>query len=280
MEQPEDRWDHEEQLLDALGEFGLNRNEGRLYLAAAGRPAMRVAELAGLAEINRPKAYDALRVLVAKGLFVELPGRVARFEAVDKETAVRRLRQQSIREQTALVEETNRLVADLFQRYYTAPGSDDPFDFVELIRNFGAAWARCEAVVAAVRDEVLTLCKLPRNPGAGMPTPAHRRVSRAGVSYRYLYERHLLDDERFRAEVALRETAGEEIRFLDGIAVSMCLVDRATMVLALTPDGVATGPGGTWVVFEHPGLAGLLALAFDQQWATALPAEAVEHGWR
>ncbi len=271
----EDQWDHEDQLLAGLGEFGLSRNEARLYLAAIGRPAMRVAELAELADINRPKAYDALRQLVSRGLVAELPGRVAQFEAVDPKMAVQRLRQQSIREQAHLVEDTSRLVADLFERYYTAPGTDDPFDFVELIRNFEAAWARCEAVAAAVRGEVLTLCKVP----PGMPASAHRRVGREGLTYRYLYERSLLDDEQFRAEVARRESAGEEIRFLDRITISMCLVDRATVVLALTPDGTATGPG-TWLVFEHHGFAGLLALAFDQQWATARPAKAFEQGLR
>ena len=269
------QWDDEERLIAGLGEFGLSRNEARLYLAAVGRSAMRVAELAELAEINRPKAYDALRLLVSRGLFAELPGRVARFEAVDPETVVRRLRQQSIREQTHLVEDTSRLVADLFQRYYTNPGTDDPFDFVELIRNFEAAWARCEAVAATVRGEVLTLCKLPPR----MPAPAHRRVGRDDISYRYLYELGMLDNAQFRAEVAMRESSGEEIRFLDRINLSMCLVDRGTVVLALTPEGIATGPG-TWLVFEHQGFAGLLALAFDQQWATARPAKAFEQGFR
>jgi sugar-specific transcriptional regulator TrmB len=274
----EDQWedeDREERLIAGLGEFGIGRNEARLYLAAIGRPAMRVAELAELAEINRPKAYDALRLLVAKGLLTELPGRVARFEAVDAETVVRRLRQQSLREQTNLVEDTSLLVADLFHRYYTNPGTDDPFDFVELIRNFEAAWARCEAVCATVREEVLTLTKLP----PGMQAPAHCRVGRDDIAYRYLYERALLDDEQFRAQVAVWESSGDEIRFLDHISLSMCLVDRATVVLALTPDGIATGPG-TWLVFEHHGLAGLLVLAVEQQWAAARPAKAFEQGLR
>lgn len=274
IDQPTSQWD-EEQLLAWLNEFGVGRNEGRLYLAAVGRPAMRVAELAELAEINRPKAYDALRVLVDKGLFAELPGRVARFEAVEPELAVRRLRQQSLREQTSLVEDTRQLVADLFQRYYTAPGSDDPFDFVELFHNFEAAWTRCEAVCAAVRDEVLTLSKVP----PGMPPPPHRRVNRDGVTYRYLYERDLLDNQEFRAELAARQACGEEIRFVGQVVLSMCLVDRATVVLALTPKGIATGPG-TWLVFEHPGFAGLLGLAFDLLWTTAQPAGSFEPGSR
>src|SRR6266511_2223244 len=77
----EARWGDEDQLIAGLAEFGLGRNEARLYLAAVGRSSMRAAELAQLAGISRTKAYDALRLLVEKGLFTEEPGKVARFRA-------------------------------------------------------------------------------------------------------------------------------------------------------------------------------------------------------
>src|SRR6266536_40145 len=130
----------EDQLIAGLAEFGLGRNEARLYLAAFGRPAMRAAELAQLANIGRTKVYDALRLLIDKGLFTEEPGRVARFCAADPRTAVQRLRQQSFLERARLVEDTSRLVADLFQRYYAAPRAEDPFDFVELLQQGETAW--------------------------------------------------------------------------------------------------------------------------------------------
>src|ERR671931_2232600 len=144
----EAQWGDEDQLIAGLAEFGLGRNEARLYLAAVGRASMRAAELAQLADISRTKAYDALRLLVEKGLFTEEPGRVARFRAVDPQTVARRLRQQSIRDQAGLLEDTSRLVADLFQRYYASPSTRDPLDFVQLLRQGEAAWARQEAMMA------------------------------------------------------------------------------------------------------------------------------------
>ena len=44
-------WSDEEQLVQYLAEFSFGRNEARIYLAALGRPPLRVAELA---ELPRP----------------------------------------------------------------------------------------------------------------------------------------------------------------------------------------------------------------------------------
>ena len=92
-------WSDEEQLVQYLGEFGFGRNEARMYLAALGRPSLRVAELAELSDISRPKAYDAIYQLVQKGLFREVTGQEsghgARFQAVEPGLVVQRLRHQS-----------------------------------------------------------------------------------------------------------------------------------------------------------------------------------------
>ena len=94
-------WSDEEQLVQYLAEFGFARNEARIYLAALGRPPLRVAELAELADVNRPKAYDALRQLVEKGLFEQegADQEPARFKAADPMLVVQRLRYQSALEQ-------------------------------------------------------------------------------------------------------------------------------------------------------------------------------------
>ena len=262
-------WGGEEQLVRDLAEFGLTRNEARLYLAASGRPAMRAAELAELAEVNRPKAYDALRLLVDKGLFTEEPGRVARFRAADPQTVVQRLRAQTIADQASLVQDTSQLVADLFARYYQAPPADDPFDLVEVFRNPEAAWARREAVAAGAEFEVVRARRLPPT-GTGPPA-ADQVGIRPGVRYRALYEQGFLADPEVRARAAERERLGEEIRVVDQVPLGLCVVDRRKSVLSLNPTGVAAG-AGTWVVLEHPALASLLTDAFDVVWAKGRPA--------
>ena len=265
-------WSDEDQLVQYLAEFGFNRNEARIYLAALGRPPLRVAELAELADVNRPKAYDALRQLVDKGLFSEVRGsghgQVARFQAADPMLVVQRLRHQSALEQADRVQDTALLVADLFARYYDAPQGNDPFEYVELIRNSDAAWARRDAITAGAEKEVVQARRM--TPPGSRPRAGDEVGVREGVSYRALYETGFLDFPQFVARLAEREQRGEQIRFVDKVPVGMTAVDRRKCLLSLNSTGLVRGQG-SWVVLEQPALAHLLTDAFDLLWDSAKP---------
>jgi Sugar-specific transcriptional regulator TrmB len=266
-------WSDEEQLVQHLAEFGFGRNEARMYLAALGRPPLRVAELAELADVNRPKAYDALRQLVEKGLFSEETGQepnsVARFKATDPMLVVQRLRHQSALEQADRVQDTSLLVADLFARYYESPQGIDPFDYVELIRNSDAAWARRDAITAGAEKEVVQARRL--TPPGTRPRAGDEVGVREGVSYRALYETGFLSFPQFEVRLAEREQRGEQIRFVDEVPIGMTAVDRRKCLLSLNATGLVSGQG-SWVVLEQPALADLLTDAFDRLWEQAKPA--------
>jgi HTH-type transcriptional regulator, sugar sensing transcriptional regulator len=266
-------WSDEEQLVQYLAEFGFSRNEARMYLAAVGRPPLRVAELAELADVNRPKAYDALRQLVDKGLFTPEDGgranRVARFKAADPLLVAQRLRHQGALEQADRVQDTSMLVADLFARYYEAPQADDPFEYVELIRNSDAAWARRDAITAGAEKEVVQARRMTA-PGT-RPRAGDEVGVREGVSYRVLYETGFLAFPQFTMRLVERERRGEQIRFVDQVPVGMTAVDRRKCLLSLNPMGLTSGQG-SWVVLEQPALADLLTDAFDLLWDKARPA--------
>jgi sugar-specific transcriptional regulator TrmB len=266
-------WSDEEQLVQHLAEFGFSRNEARMYLAALGRGPLRVAELAELADVNRPKAYDGLRQLVDKGLFEPdgagpEQGQVARFSAVDPMLVVQRLRHQSALEQADRVQDTALLVADLFARYYEAPQGEDPFDYVELIRNSDAAWARRDAITAGAEKEVVQTRRM--TPPGTRPRAGDEVGVREGVNYRALYETGFLEFPQFVARLAERVQRGEQIRFIDAVPIGMCAVDRRKCLLALNPTGLVSGQG-SWVVLEQPALTDLLTAAFDLLWDQARP---------
>jgi sugar-specific transcriptional regulator TrmB len=266
-------WSDEEQLVQHLAEFGFSRNEARMYLAALGRPPLRVAELAELADVNRPKAYDALRQLVENGLFEESTGpdagQVARYQAADPALVVQRLRHQSALEQADRVQDTSLLVADLFARYYETPQGVDPFEYVELIRNSDAAWARRDAITAGAEKEVVQARRM--TPPGTRPRAGEEVGVREGVSYRALYETGFLAFPQFVARVAEREQRGEQVRFVDAVPIGMTAVDRRKCLLSLNPTGLVTGQGN-WVVLEQPALTDLLTATFDQLWESARPA--------
>jgi predicted transcriptional regulator len=267
-------WSDEEQLVQHLAEFGFSRNEARMYLAALGRPPLRVAELAELADVNRPKAYDAVNQLVGKGLFTpeggaQERGRAARYEATDPMLVVQRLRHQSALEQADRVQDTSLLVADLFARYYESPQGVDPFDYVELIRNSDAAWARRDAITAGAEKEVVQARRM--TPPGTRPRAGDEVGVREGVSYRALYETGFLSFPEFEARLGEREQRGEQIRFIDKVPIGMTAVDRRKCLLSLNPTGLVSGQG-SWVVLEQPALADLLTNAFDLLWDQATPA--------
>jgi sugar-specific transcriptional regulator TrmB len=267
----EARWGDEDQLIAGLAEFGLGRNEARLYLAALGRPSMRAAELAQLADISRTKAYDALRLLVEKGLFTEEPGKVARFRAADASTVAQLLRQQTFTEKANLVEDTRRLVADLFDRYYATAAAEDPFDFVQLLRHGEAAWARQEAMIAGARNEVVRTRQ--RGPSGTLRTDD--LTLRAEVSYRSIFEREALADPQVRGWLGERQASGERIRFVDRVSAGLCVVDRTAIMLSLNPKARSVGVGN-WLALEHPGLGMLLTEVFERLWKDAVPAPALD----
>jgi sugar-specific transcriptional regulator TrmB len=266
-------WSDEEQLVQYLAEFGFSRNEARMYLAALGRQPLRVAELAELSDISRPKAYDAIYQLVQKGLFNEVAGQEsghgARFQAVEPGLVVQRLRHQSALEQADRVQDTAVLVADLFARYYEAPQGDDPFEYVELIRNSDAAWARRDAITAGAEKEVVQARRMSA-PGT-RPRAGDEVGVREGVIYRALYESEFLAFPQFTARLPERERRGEQIRFIDQVPIGMTAVDRRKCLLALNSTGLTSGQG-SWVVLEQPALAHLLTDAFDLLWDQATPA--------
>ena len=267
-------WSDEEQLVQHLAEFGFSRNEARMYLAALGRGPLRVAELAELSDVNRPKAYDALRQLVYMGLFEAEgigsdSGRVARYQAADPALVVQRLRHQSALEQADRVQDTSLLVADLFARYYQAPQSIDPFEYVELIRNSDAAWARRDAITAGAEKEVVQARRM--TPSGTSPRAGDEVGVREGVIYRALYETGFLAFPQFVARLPEREQRGEQIRFVDAVPIGMTAVDRRKCLLSLNPTGLVSGQG-SWVVLEQPALTDLLTVAFDELWDSASPA--------
>jgi HTH-type transcriptional regulator, sugar sensing transcriptional regulator len=267
-------WSDEEQLLQHLAEFGFSRNEARMYLAALGRGPLRVAELAELSDVNRPKAYDALRQLVDKGLFEAEgigsdSGRVARYQAADPALVVQRLRHQSALEQADRVQDTSLLVADLFARYYQAPQGVDPFEYVELIRNSDAAWARRDAITAGAEKEVVQARRM--TPSGTSPRAGDEVGVREGVIYRALYETGFLAFPQFVARLPEREQRGEQIRFVDAVPIGMTAVDRRKCLLSLNSTGLVSGQG-SWVVLEQPALTDLLTVAFDELWDSASPA--------
>src|SRR4029450_9253308 len=140
----------------------------------------------------------------------QVQGKVAMFKAADPMLVIQRLRYQRALEQADRVQDTTMLVADLFARYYEAPQGDDPFEYVELIRNSDAAWARRDAITAGAEKGGGRARRMSA-PGT-RPRAGDEVGVRDGVSYRVLYQTGFLAFPQFTMRLPDRGRRGGQRR--------------------------------------------------------------------
>jgi hypothetical protein len=85
-----------------------------------------------------------------------------------------------------------------------------------------------------------------------------------------VYERSVYADEARADAVRRFVAAGEEARVVDQLPLKLVLIDERVALFTMDDPVVGGGPL-TIMVVEHPGLAGLLKLAFESVWARAEP---------
>ncbi len=99
--------------VDRLVRLGLTQYEARAYVALVRRDASTPAEVARLASVPRPRIYDVLRTLVAKGLAGDRPGRSAKFVAIPPDHAIEQLIMTHRGRLAALEDDARDVIADL-----------------------------------------------------------------------------------------------------------------------------------------------------------------------
>lgn len=94
----------------------------------------------------------------------------------------------------------------------------------------------------------------------------------AGVTYRTIYERSVLDDELYSALIVDNLALGEQVCTLAEVPVKLAIGDRRIAMLGLPAEH--EGAAGGVIVLRSPLLVGALALLVDALWALAVPVTA------
>jgi sugar-specific transcriptional regulator TrmB len=256
--------------MDRLIRIGLTQYEARVYLALIRRDASTPGEVATLASVPRPRIYDVLHSLVAKGLAAERPGRTAKYLATPPAEAMERL-VAARRQHMDLVEALARAVTDeLTPAFEEGQGHDSPLDYIEVIRDRETISRRFVELQAEVRQEMLVFSK----------SPAALRVDRntAGMELaathilRSVYEFSVLEDPVQREGVRRFVMAGEQARFVQELPMKLALTDERTVMFAMA-DPVAGTDDLTTVIIDHPALAKVLKIAFEAVWKAGVSIE-------
>jgi sugar-specific transcriptional regulator TrmB len=253
--------------VDRLVRVGLTRYEARVYVALVRRDGWTAADMARTTGVPRPRVYDVLDSLVAKGLAAERPGTAAKYVAVDPARALQRLIDAHEQRVELMRDDARAAARELAQAFAEGNRYQDPLDYVEVIRDRQTLAQRFDELQASVTGELLAFSKEPavvdveRNV-AGMKTAAEHLV-------RSIYEYSLLRDPARLAGVRRFVELGEQARFVEQLPMKLAIIDERTVMFALV-NPLAGDEDLTTVIIEHTDLAVVLKVAFEAVWAQGL----------
>jgi len=253
--------------------FSLSNYEARL-LAALVRLGWGTAnQLAQVTGIYRPNVYPALEALTTKNLATRRPDSRGTWMCPAAEDIVARLRSEEAKRladaQQSLSQRTVEARALTESLASSGQAGSPPLSIMEEAR-LGFLY---EEAMPSVREEILVFN---RGPFAGdlEVDPGVLSALDRGVKARAIYQGFELDDpgaDELRSTAEAYVSAGVEARVAPSLPVALAVLDRTLALL-----NVPGGDGGdvayvTNVVVQSPGLAGLLADAFDHVWDRSQP---------
>jgi sugar-specific transcriptional regulator TrmB len=253
--------------VDRLVRIGLTQYEARLYVALIRRDGSTPADLARVTRVPRPRVYDVVDSLVAKGLAVHRPGHAAGYVAVDPKQAMAQLVEEQGRRLEMMRADAQAAADELSPAFAEGNQHRDPLDYVEVIRDRDALTRRFDRLQATVEREFLAFSREPAVVSVEQNVVGLEMAATHIV--RNIYELSLLRDPRRRAGVRRFIELGEQARFVETLPLKLAVVDERVVMFAL-PDPIAGRDDLTSVVIEHPDLAAALKITFEAVWTSGL----------
>jgi sugar-specific transcriptional regulator TrmB len=256
-------------LLEGLG---LSPYEATAYVALLRRGETAPGELTQISGIPRPRTYDVLRSLVAKGLALEHAGRPVRYEALDPRHGVPRLLEKQ--QENAKKEFSERrfaargLIAELGNLYDENARTSGIEDRVGVTGGTGAVWELFQAFKEKTKREYVGASVSSEVPPYEIFQREEKMLER-GVRLRLI--RPFPPSMRKRTVewyVRLIEK-GFEIRSSKEVEFSFDVSDQSKAVVWLNES--AERPATKLLWLEHAHLARLLSAHFEQLWENAEP---------
>jgi len=249
-----------------LEPLGLSSTEERIYDTLVTGPAMTVTELTRQIGIPRARVARAVPVLTAKGLVTRLPGRAARFSAVDPAVAVSALAQH---QEQALAQARDRMreLADVFG---SRRNGTHPAEQVEIIDGADNVWSTSVRLQHAAAEQIRAFDTPPYlEPHPDQENADERALLSKGVTARCVYARSavLFPGRYTHIQAAIR--SGECVRVTASLPMKMMICDSQMALIPVLPVAEA-GPSAAYVIYPSSLLDALAAL-FEAYWDRALP---------
>jgi sugar-specific transcriptional regulator TrmB/DNA-binding CsgD family transcriptional regulator len=245
--------------------IGIPPTEERVYVALVDRSADDARELADRIRMDLSEVEAALAELEVKGLVVRLTGSRRGLRVTPPDVNLNLLMLHRMDD----ARRARHAIAELTQRYRSHAGYG-PADQTEVIEGAETLARRYAQLVREAQHQVRSLVRPPAVAVTADNNPGQQDALRAGVRYRVVYQRALLDEDGSDTTLLLKEWAelGEEMRVSVDVPLKVMLVDdRAALVVPnrSRPDSVAA------LLLRNRDIVDALGWIFDRCWETAVP---------
>jgi HTH-type transcriptional regulator, sugar sensing transcriptional regulator len=261
-------------LIAKIKQMGFSEYETKCYLALFERDSLTASEVASLAGIPRPNAYESLEKLLAKGLCLSIPGKVKKFTAADPEY-LREKQLDALHQMTSGINDNIDSVANELQPLFIKCRSNgSPLDYIEILKDPHHVRRKVIQLCTNTQSEMLVFTKPPYSFGSlkhrqEQKDPQIDALNR-GVKVKTIYELPIDDDKKIAFISAVQELTdqGEEARVIDELPIKLAIFDEKIVLFALV-DPVIGSPSVTNLVAEHPALARSFMVLFYSLWDKA-----------
>jgi HTH-type transcriptional regulator, sugar sensing transcriptional regulator len=260
--------------LRSLVELGLTLAEARAYVSLLTAQQLTAGEIAGRAGIQRPKVYEALRLLEERGFCTAfISGSSTVFRANTPSLALEQWVRQRDEDRLLAAEHDRALAAQLvadLPKPVAAEANGGASDFLEAVNGRVNTSEALTRIVDDAQRSVMNMTQPPWLQPRTQWNIAELRALERGVRVRTLYTRSALTEpDRWLPLVE----AGGEARVTDAIPLKLILSDSGEAMLS--PLNPTTGEQGlSNVIVRHPDLVTTLELLFEREWDRAEPLQA------
>ena len=214
----------------------------------------------------RPKVYEALNSLKAKGLCFELAGNIALFAAVSPAEALPSLQRRLEEDQAAQLREqrerVSQLVAELHPLHESGRGENGALRYIDVLTERGRVTQAANELLALAQHQILIFEK---EPFAQDPTTLgtyEKEAVERGVEVRCIVE---ASQHQRAQELTI---AGINVRIADELPMKLIVTDDSAAICALR-DPITGRQSITSIRIAHPDFARAMHLLFETFWPLA-----------
>lgn len=222
--------------INLMKQLGFTEYEVKCYLALFERESLSVSEIAAIAGIPRPKAYEVLKKLLAKGLIVSIVGPKSKYAASNPEI-FRQLSHETLKQS---IKEVDQLATELGSLFQKNRDNDNPIDFIKVYSNPAQIHSKFLELFSKTKNEVLSLTKPPFAFANIKQREEQYKVQLEatikGVITRNIYEAPPPEEAKEFYTVRLSKKTvnkGDEDRELDKLPIKLIIFDKKACLFSI-----------------------------------------------